>query len=54
MASTIFCSNLPKDGRLPDPLHRLAHQTSYQEQQNDLSKEKRLRWSLHPLLSSAH
>jgi hypothetical protein len=38
---------LPHDGRLPDPLHRLAHQAAYQEQQNDLREEKCLRWSLH-------
>jgi hypothetical protein len=39
---------LPHDSRLPDPLHRLAHQTPYQQQQHDLREEKRLRWSLHP------
>ena len=38
---------LPHDGRLPDPLHRLAHQASDQEQQNDLRQKERLRWGLH-------
>ena len=40
-AQAEFRRSAAHNGRLPDPLHRLAHQTSYQEQQNDLREGKR-------------
>ena len=45
--SRIPAISCPITAGCPIRCSRLAHQTSYHEQQNDLREEKRLRWSLH-------